>query len=108
MLTEEEKDILREEKAWAWENIIFLHSKLNHIIEKKNHYESGLDHWKGRFKRADRKLAFDEKLQKIETKKDLTPLAKILRDPDKAKALMELLRLAKEEVEEEKDAETKT
>ena len=108
MLTEEEKDILREERIWARENVVYLNSKLNHTVAKKNYYESGLDHWKIRFARADRKLAFDEKLQKIDTKKDLTPLAKILRDPDKAKALMELLRLAKEEVEEEKDAETKT
>ena len=101
MLTEEEKDALREEMDWARENILFIQSRFNQIITEKNHYESGLSYWKRRHSRADRKLAFDEKLHKIETKKDLTPLAKILRDPDKAKALMELLRLAKEEVEDE-------
>ena len=101
MLTEEEKDQLREEIAWAKENMLFIQSRFNQIIAEKNHYESGLGYWKRRHNRADRKLAFDEKLQKIETKKDLTPLAKILRDPDKAKALMELLRLAKEEVDNE-------
>ena len=106
MLAEEERDYLREEMVWARENIIFLNKKIGHTINTKNHYELEIHNWKIRLDRADRKLAFDEKLQKIETKKDLTPLAKILRDPDKAKALMELLRLAKEEVEE--DAETKT
>ena len=106
MLTEEEKDYLNEEKDWAKENVIFINKKLNHIIDEKNYYELNLRHWIERHRRADRKLAFDEKLHKIESKKDLTPLAKVLRDPDKAKALMELLRLAKEEVEE--DTETKT
>lgn len=106
MLTEEEKDQLREERAWSRENILFLNQELNLIIDRKNHYELGLYYWRKRLSRADRKLAFDEKLHKIESKKDLTPLAKVLRDPDKAKALMELLRLAKEEVDE--DAETKT
>ena len=106
MLTEEEKDYLREEMIWARENIIFLNKKISHAINTKNHYELEIHNWKVRLDRADRKLALEEKLHKIESKKDLTPLAKVLRDPDKAKALMELLRLAKEEVEE--DTETKT
>jgi len=101
MLTEEEKDILREEKDWAKENIIFTQKKLSHIVDEKNYYASRDRYWRKRFERADRKLAFDEKLLKIESEKDLSPLARILRDKDKAQELMELLRLAKKEVEED-------
>ena len=103
MLKEEEKDYLREEMVWARENIIFLNKKITHAINTKNHYELKIHNWKTRLDRADRKLAFDEKLHKIESKKDLTPLARVLRNPEKAKRLMELLRLAAEEVEEEED-----
>lgn len=103
MLTEDEKDQLREERAWARENILYLNAKLNLIIDEKNHYESGLYYWRKRLSRADRKLAFDEKLHKVASERDMSPLARILRNKDKAKELMELLRLAKKEVEEDEN-----
>ena len=103
MLTEEEKDHLREEKIWARENILFINSKLAHIERERGRYLSVQDYWRTRHARADRTLAFEEKLTKIKSEKDMSPLARILRDKKKAKELMELLRLAKKEVEENED-----
>ena len=71
MLTEEEKDILREEKDWAKENIIFTQKKLSHVVDEKNYLASRDRYWRIRFERADRKLAFEEKLLKVENEKDI-------------------------------------
>lgn len=65
MMTEEEKDCLRQEKAEAkfrcrecWETI----QQLRKILQS---YETAHQRWKRRYERADRQLAEEEKVTKV-------------------------------------------
>ena len=67
-LTEEAKDLLREEKMWAFENIKALRAKVDYHIDELNKAKGHYLEFKLRFAAADRALAFEEKLMIVPSK----------------------------------------
>lgn len=69
MLTEEEKEEIRETRKMAKANC---HKAYKLVLEHKeilNEFKSVYHHWKGVYEDADMKLALEEKLTKVTPKK---------------------------------------
>ena len=99
-LSDEEELFLREEKAYCVDHIKLLHRRLQRIVAVKNKYEFQVSALKFRHNQADRRLADFNKLTKVGKERKsaiVSDLEKVLKDPIKAKALMELLKEAKKD-----------
>jgi len=67
-LTNEQKDLLREEKVWAEENIKALKAKVDYHLDELNKAKGHYAEFKARFVAADRALAFEERLIVVPSK----------------------------------------
>ena len=67
-LTEEAKDLLREEKVWAFENIKALRAMIDYHLDALNKTKGHYLEFKLRFTATDRALAFEERLVVLPSK----------------------------------------
>jgi len=100
-LTEEAKDLLREEKVWAFENIKALRVKVDYHIDELNKAKGHYAEFKARFEAADRALAFEERLIIVPSKAAPpsipSELLDLFAEPEQLQRFKELCLLGKAE-----------